>query len=109
MKKFATMATVVVSLAALAAAQQSPSTGQSTPPTEAAARKPIKVEVNLVNVLFTVTDKKDHMILNLNQDDFRLFEDKKPQTIRYFSRETDLPLRIGVLIDTSNSVRDRLQ
>jgi VWFA-related protein len=108
MKKRATIAALVVSLAAFAAAQQSPSTDQSTAAAEAAARKPIKVEVNLVNVLFTVTDKKDHMLLNLKQDDFRLFEDKQPQTIRYFSRETDLPLRIGVLIDTSNSVRERL-
>lgn len=109
MKKRALTVVLVVCLAALAAAQQSPPPDQSTAPGEAAARKPIKVEVNLVNVLFTVTDKKDHMILNLNRDDFRLFEDNQPQTIRYFSRETDLPLRIGVLIDTSNSVRDRLR
>lgn len=108
MKKRAMTATLVVWLAALAPAQQNPPPDQSAAPAEAAARKPIKVEVNLVNVLFTVTDKKDRMILNLNRDDFRLFEDNQPQAIRYFSRETDLPLRIGVLIDTSNSVRDRL-
>lgn len=73
-----------------------------------AAQKTIKVQVNLVNVLATVTDRHDRMILDLTKDDFRLFEDKQPQTIQYFSRETDLPLRIGVLIDTSNSVRERL-
>lgn len=68
----------------------------------------IKVPVNLVNVPFTVTDKKSHMVLDLTKDDFRLFEDNKPQTIQFFSRETNSPLRIGVLIDTSNSIRERL-
>ena len=71
-------------------------------------QNPIQVRVNLVNVLFTVTDKKDHMVLNLTKDDFQVFEDRKPQTISFFSRETNLPLRIGVLVDTSNSVRERL-
>lgn len=68
----------------------------------------IKVPVNLVNILFTVTDKKDHMVLNLTKDDFHVFEDKVPQTVTNFSRESDLPLRIGILIDTSNSIRERL-
>jgi len=105
-----------VSLAALAmaalsvpgAAQNSSPSQQTNSASAATVKNPIKVQVNLVNVLFTVTDKKDRMVLNLSQDDFRLFEDKHPQTIRYFSRETDLPLRIGVLIDTSNSIRERL-
>src|SRR5205823_5503131 len=68
----------------------------------------IHVPVNLVNVLFTVRDKKDRMVLDLTKDDFRLFEDNKPQAITNFSRETNLPLRIGILIDTSNSIRERL-
>ena len=68
----------------------------------------IQVRVELVNVLATVTDKKNRLITDLTKDDFRVFEDGKPQEIRFFSRETDLPLRIGMLIDTSNSVRDRL-
>jgi Ca-activated chloride channel homolog len=71
-------------------------------------KEPLRVRVNLVNVLFTVTDKKNRMVLDLTKDDFRLLEDSKPQNIRFFSRETNLPLRIGVLIDTSNSIRDRL-
>jgi VWFA-related protein len=57
----------------------------------------------------TVTNKRNRLETNLAQDDFRVLEDDKPQTIRYFSRETNLPLRIGVLIDTSSSVRDRLR
>jgi VWFA-related protein len=69
----------------------------------------IKVRVELVNVLTTVTDKKNRLVTDLTKDDFRIFEDGKPQEIRFFSRETDLPLRIGILVDTSNSIRDRLR
>jgi VWFA-related protein len=69
----------------------------------------IQVRVNLVNVLFTITDKKNHRVIDLTKDDFRVLEDRKPQPVRFFSRETDLPLRIGIVIDTSNSVRDRLR
>jgi VWFA-related protein len=69
----------------------------------------IKVRVELVNVLTTVTDKKNRLVTDLTKDDFRIFEDGKPQDIRFFSRETDLPLRIGVLVDASNSIRDRLR
>jgi len=68
----------------------------------------ITVRVELVNVLVTVTDKKNRLITDLTKDDFRIFEDGRPQQIRFFSRETDLPLRIGLLIDTSNSIRGRL-
>lgn len=63
---------------------------------------------SLVNVLFTVYDKKNRMVVDLTKDDVSVIEDKKPQSIQFFSRETDLPLRIGILVDTSNSVRDRL-
>lgn len=69
----------------------------------------IKVRVDLVNVLVTVTNKRNHLESGLAKEDFRVFEDNQPQTIRYFSRETDLPLRIGVLVDTSASIRERLQ
>jgi len=69
----------------------------------------IKVRVELVNILTTVTDKKNRLVTNLTKDDFRIFEDGKPQEIRFFSRETDLPLRIGILVDTSNSIRERLR
>ncbi len=71
--------------------------------------KPIVVHVNVVNVLMTVTDKKNRLVLDLTKDDFRLLEDNKPQKIQYFSRESNLPLRIGILIDTSNSIRERLR
>jgi VWFA-related protein len=68
----------------------------------------IRVRVNLVNVLFTVVDKKKQLVTNLTKNDLEVFEDKKPQKILFFNRENDLPLRIGVLIDTSNSIRERL-
>jgi VWFA-related protein len=63
----------------------------------------------LVNVPLTVTDKKNRLVIMMTKDDFSLLEDGKPQAIQYFSRETDLALRIGLLIDTSNSIRDRLR
>jgi len=78
----------------------------SEPPTSSTE---IKVFSNLVNVLFTVTGKKSHMIMNLDKDDIQVLEDNQPQAIRFFSRETDLPLRIGILVDTSNSIRERLR
>jgi len=63
----------------------------------------LKVEVNLVNILLNVRDKKGGLVGNLNKDDFKVFEDGKEQTVKYFNRETDLPLTIGLLIDVSAS------
>ena len=88
---------------------QEPAAGQvGKNPQTAGDQTRIQVRVELVNVLVTVTDKKNRLVTDLTKEDFRIFEDGKPQEIRFFSRETDLPLRIGMLIDTSNSVRDRL-
>jgi len=66
---------------------------------------PITVHVKVVNVLATVRDKKGAIVRNLSQNDFELKEDDRPQTIRYFSHETDLPLTLGLLVDTSMSQR----
>ena len=66
---------------------------------------PITVHVKVVNVLAIVRDKKGAIVRNLSQDDFELKEDDRPQTIRYFSHETDLPLTLGLLVDTSLSQR----
>ena len=63
----------------------------------------IKVEVNVVNVLFSVHNKGGGLVGNLNKDDFKIFEDGKQQQIKYFTRESDLPLTIGLLIDVSRS------
>jgi len=72
------------------------------------APPPITVDVSLVNILASVHDKHGGLIGNLTKDDFTVLEDGKPQTIKYFTRETDLPLTIGLLIDVSASQRNLL-
>jgi len=69
----------------------------------------IRTQVNLVDVLFTVLDRRNKLISNLEKEDFKIFDDNQAQDIRYFSKQSDLPLRIGMLLDTSNSIRDRLR
>ena len=66
-------------------------------------------DVNVVNVLATVRDKHGQIVNNLTKDDFKLEEDGRPQTIRYFAKETDLPLTLGLLVDTSPSQRRVLE
>ena len=68
----------------------------------------MSVQVNVVNVLATVRDKHGKIINDLKKEDFSLTEDGKPQTIHYFTRETDLPLTLGLLVDTSASQREVL-
>jgi VWFA-related protein len=60
-------------------------------------------------MLFTVTDKKGRFITDLTKDDFQVIEAKKPQVIQQFEAESDLPLRLALLVDTSNSIRDRFK
>jgi len=70
----------------------------------------IKVPVNEVRVIFTVTDKHGRYIKDLKKNDFNVVDDRKPAAqIRSFRSETDLPLQVGLLIDASNSVRDRFK
>jgi len=69
----------------------------------------IVLDVTRVNMLFTVTDKKGRFITDLTKDDFQLSEGKKVQNISQFTAESDLPLRLGILVDTSNSIRDRFK
>lgn len=63
----------------------------------------IKVDVSIVNILCSVHNKANGLVGNLEKKDFQIFEDGKPQEIKYFTRETDLPLTIGLLVDTSGS------
>jgi VWFA-related protein len=67
--------------------------------------KTFSSDVNLVNVFATVHDKKGAIAKDLTQDDFTIDEDGKPQTIKYFSKEVNLPLIVGILADTSMSMR----
>ena len=69
----------------------------------------IKANVEEVRVVFTVTDKHGHYIKDLKKDDFKVLDDKRPAELRSFRSETDLPLQVGLLIDASNSVRDRFK
>ena len=63
----------------------------------------LRRDVNVVNIFFNVKDKHAAIIPDLTKADFDLFEDGKPQTIKYFSKESDLPLTLGMMIDTSPS------
>jgi VWFA-related protein len=67
----------------------------------------LKVNVDVVNLLCNVKDKSGHLIPNLNKDEFQVAEDGKAQSIKYFKAETNLPLTIGILLDTSFS-QDRV-
>jgi Ca-activated chloride channel family protein len=94
--------------------QQSPSPAQNpppgpTPPAPPGAQSTVTVNVNLVDVLFTVLNRRNKLVPELDKSDFKIFDDNVQQEIRYFSKQTDLPLRIGMLLDTSNSIRDRLK
>jgi Ca-activated chloride channel family protein len=95
-----------ISVWALASAQQP--VAQKPVPVDPTDTR-IKVDVTRVNVLFTVTDKKGRFITDLGKEDFSVTENKKAQVIQEFTAETDLPLRIAILIDTSNSIRDRFK
>ena len=63
----------------------------------------LKVNVEVVQLFFNVKDKHGALIPNLTKDNFDVFEDGKPQTIKYFKAESDLPLTLGILIDSSGS------
>jgi VWFA-related protein len=92
----------------------SPGQQQPAPPKPAEAGKDdpetrILVDVTRVNVLFTVTDRKGRFITDLSKSDFEVVEGKRGQNILEFNAETDLPLRMAILVDTSNSIRDRFR
>jgi VWFA-related protein len=98
-------ATAVLQLA-LAADQPAKKSPAVDPDAE---RTRIIMDVTRVNMLFTVTDKKGRFITDLGKTDFEVIENKKPQVIQEFTAESDLPLRLAVLIDTSNSIRERFK
>src|ERR1022692_3170420 len=128
-------ATCLTLAACLAAQTQPPAPSQSTPektdarpggpahaPTEpAAAQDPVPPDnsddsvttlrktVNEVRVVFTVTDRHGRYIKDLQKSDFKVIDDQKPAELRSFRSETDLPLQVGLLVDASNSVRDRFK
>jgi VWFA-related protein len=90
-------------LAPFLPAQQKPATSDQAP---ASTAPTIAVDARLVNLPVVVRDKKGALIQNLTKDDFVLQVDGKPQTIRYFDKDTNLPLTLGLMVDTSRSQRD---
>src|SRR5205823_3800475 len=69
-----------------------------------------RTTVSEVNVVFTVTDKHNHFVKDLKQSDFKVLDNNQPpEQIRSFSSETGLPLEVGLLIDASNSIRERFR
>jgi Ca-activated chloride channel family protein len=91
---------------------QKPPVGQKPPASPASESDDptrIVLDVTRVNLLFTVTDKKGRFVTDLAKDDFEVIENKKQQVIQQFMAESDLPLRLAVLVDTSNSIRDQFR
>ncbi len=83
---------------------------QLEPETGGDAEYRIGVDVDLVAMIFTAVDKKGHYIKDLKREDVRLLDEgKPPKRIEAFESETGLPLRVGLLIDASNSIRDRFR
>jgi VWFA-related protein len=106
-KLFLICGAVCALLTAQAQQTKGPVPAAQTPVTETDTQ--ITLDVNRVNMLFTVSDKKGRFVTNLAKDEFEVIESKKPQSIVEFSAESDLPLRLAILIDSSNSIRERFR
>jgi len=91
-----------------AAPAQTPATAASAD--DDAATPTLKVGVNEVDLIFTVTDKHDRFIKGLNLSDFGLLDNNmQPEKVVHFQQQTDLPLRVGIMLDTSSSIKQRFQ
>jgi len=112
---FAALCVLSFGLTSTLRAQEAPSPGGPPPPSTAAGEQPtdigdvqtLKVNVNLVNVYFSVRDKNGY-ITNLHKDDCQISEDKVLQKTKNFTQEKNLPLTIGILLDTSGSQQNVL-
>src|SRR5437899_5281450 len=79
--------------------------GQQQPPQQEQPGTTFSTNVKVVNVFANVRNKKGEIVRDLTKDEFLLDEDGRPQAIKYFSQETNLPLTLGLLVDTSGSQR----
>src|ERR1700733_9256147 len=109
MRSLRLSALLALAIAPVLRAQEAPMPSGPPPPSKAAAQpvdigdvQTLKVNVNLVNVYFSVRDKNGY-ITNLHKDDYSIFEDRVAQTTKNFTQEKNLPLTIGILLDTSGS------
>ena len=93
----------ILTLGALLVASAVPIFAQQSAPADDQSVETLKVNVSVVQLFFNVKDKKGALIPNLTKTDFDIFEDGKPQTIKYFAAESNLPLTLGILIDASGS------
>jgi Ca-activated chloride channel homolog len=100
---------VFLSAVAVVSAQQPQTSAPPQAPPSNNWQGTIVRNVNLVDVLFSVVTKREKLVTDLNKEDFKVFDDNVPQEIASFSQPTDLPLRIGMVLDTSNSIRERLK
>src|SRR5208283_495851 len=119
MPKFHSKPCLAVGFFALAIALSLSAAGQNSPapvPSPVAPNaqpqdqsvETLKVNVNVVQLFFNVKDKHGTLIPNLTKDDFQISEDGKPQIVKYFTAESNLPLTLGILIDASGSQRNVL-
>ena len=99
-------ALALAALAPFSLSQQSSEPAQSQQPADQNPSETLKVNVNVVQLFFNVKDKHGALIPNLTKDDFEISEDGKPQTVKYFAAESNLPLTLGMMIDASGSQRN---
>jgi len=96
-----------------ASGQQPPAAGQQPAADQQGPEdtgQVFRIGVNEVNLIFTVTDKHGHYVPNLKQNDFALLDDQKaPEKVTSFRQQINLPLRVGIVIDASTSIRTRFQ
>jgi len=99
---------VPILVALVALGQNPPSQAPSTPDRPRRDTN-IRIRVDRVPVVFSALDRKERFVTDLTRDEIHVFDNKKKQEIIEFTKETDLPMRIGLLVDTSNSIRDRFK
>src|SRR5579863_6348111 len=106
LRQFRTLTLWTAALMALGLPVAVPAQQSSANQKPADSQKPtetLKLNVNVVQLFFNVKDKHGALIPNLTKEDFEVLEDGKPQTIKYFTAESNLPLTLGILIDSSGS------
>ena len=102
----------LLAISSVVEAQQPAATPSSTPSAQQQPEKipTVRIHTDEVNVVFTVVDKDGRFVRDLKQDQFKILDNKlPPRQVMNFAAQTDLPLHVGLLIDASNSIRDRFQ